>query len=442
MPQSVSKLLDTEYKEYSRYVVFSRAIPDIRDGLKPVHRRVIYTASKGSNSFTKVIKLAGASLAIHPHGDSSCSGAICTLTQRFAGANNYSLFDGDGAFGCRIQGPGNGNGSPRYVSVKLSKITEEVLFKDKELITMRPSYDEETMEPDYYLPLVPMVLMNPTTGIAVGYACDIPPLNMQEIIDNQIQYLQGKPLKELLPFYNGFNGRVFRADDKIQTEGCWKIDGKTRLYITELPIGITREQYAEHLDALVEKNIVYSYEDNCAESFDFKIILKKDNDVYDNAEKLIKTFKLRKNVNPNLTVIGIDGQIKAKSVDDIITEFTSWREEFFKLRYQRILKRVLKDLSFKEDLIRVIQKGIMDNVRKKQKAAIIQEMKDISVKPDHLDRIIGLPIFHFSLTEVDKLKDEVEKLQKKRTLLEKLIKSPKKLREIFIKELTESKKLF
>jgi DNA topoisomerase-2 len=374
--------------------------------------------------------------------NSSVSGAICTMTQHFAGANNYPYFTGDGAFGSRIQGPGNGNGSPRYVSVKLSDITNEVVFKDKELVEMIPSYDEEDVEPLHYLPLVPTVLMNPSKGIAVGYACTFSPFDMKRIISNQIKVLQGERQVKLKPFYKGYKGKVDVIDDVFYSTGCWEFECKTVLKISELPIGITRDAYITLLEDLIDKDVVVRYEDNCTESFDITVKLRNNHPYAEDEENLVKTFKLRDKIQLNTTVIGIDGTIANKSVYEIIEEFTNWRLTYYEKRYQRILKKTVTELRYKHSLLKVIEAGIMDSVRKKPRSVIMQEILDLEIRKEFATKIVSLPIYRFSKNEVEKLEEEVKELMRKRKILKKLIQSPDKLRETYVKELNRAKELF
>ena len=296
---NISDIIESQYKPFSYYVIESRAIPKIADGLKPVERRSLWAAKKvASKEWCKVSKLAGSTMSNHPHGNASIEASISSMAQQFAGANNVTFFDGKGTFGSKITGSGNGIASARYVSVKLSDNFYKYFDVDSDLIPLVPNYDETDKEPDYFLPIIPAVLLNPITGIAVGFACEILPRNIDEVKKAQIAYLQGKKLHSLTPYYEGFQGEIFKnTEGGWASKGCWQVSG-TKLHISELPIGYTRESYVDLLDTLDERGIVKNYTDNCKDGFNFDIVLTQPL----TEEDLIYKFKLTNNLNENITL--------------------------------------------------------------------------------------------------------------------------------------------
>lgn len=433
----ISEILETDYKDYCHYVIESRALPKITDGLKPVQRRSLWVAKKFAKSWTKVSKLAGATMGIHPHGDTAIQDSISNMAQDFAGANNVCFFDGDGSFGSRITGPGKGIASARYVSVRLSESFHNLFDVDSNLINMLHSYDETDVEPESFLPLVPAVLLNPLQGIAVGFACNILPRKKEDLQKAQIAYLSGKSIRrrKFVPYYEGFRGTIEPGEEGHQwicTGVYEKVDGRT-LKITELPIGLNREQFVSHLDKLEESDYIKGYLDNCKDDFEFVVKMKE---IPEEAE-ILKKFKLQCTLHENLTVIGFDGKtvLEKLEVADVVEQFTDWRFGFYLERFKKSLSETDDSLEFKKALLLVIEKGLFKKFPNQKKTEIIKCLKDQNIKNEHIKKIMMIPIYKFGMDEVAKLKEEIKNLQKEKEELEELVKSKDKRIEVYIKEL-------
>lgn len=435
----ISDLIETQYKDFSHYVIESRAIPKLSDGLKPVQRRSLWAGKKIAKDWTKVSKLAGATMSNHPHGNVSIEDSISGMAQNFAGANNVCFFEGDGSFGSRITGPGNGISSARYVSVRLSKEFHELFDVDSDLVNLVPNYDETDVEPDTFLPIVPAVLINPASGIAVGFACNILSRDFAEVKKSQIAYLEGKKIKPLVPYYKGFKGKIEKGTEVNQWNcyGCFDRINETTIKITELPIGFNRESYIIHLDKLEEKEIVSNYEDNCKEEFEFIVKLKepiKSND------ELILTFKLVSTLNENITLIGFNNEVREKMTDvEVIQEFTDWRFAFYLDRFKKKFAETDDELEFKKALLLVITQGLFKKFPNQSKKEIIESLEDEKIKSHHITRILQIPIYKFGKEEVDILKDEIKELEKNKKEYDTLIKSESKRKEVYIEELRNLK---
>jgi len=429
---SIKDILNTQYKEYSYYVLESRAIPSVIDGLKPVVRRGLWHGTKMAKDWVKVSKLAGATMATHPHGNTSIESAISSCAQSFAGANNICWFEGKGAFGSRITGPGNGIGAARYVSVKLSESFYIILDVDRDLITKVPNYDDTEQEPKHFLPLVPAVLLNPTQGIAVGYACNILPRKLSDIVHCQNQHLQGKGFREPSPYYEGFKGTIEKTGDKIWlTTGVFERKSKKKIIITELPIGQTRESYIRVLDALEDRNVITSFTDDCTDEFLFTINLK--NEMTD--DEIIEKFKLTSNLNENINIIGFDGKIRSMTVTEIIKEFTDFRFSFYLKRFKKQFNELKDQFEFERDLLKVIQKGLFKKFPDLKKDEIKQLLLDNDIQEKNLSRIIQTPIYKFGKDEIEVLKKKLLDLKKNLENLVKLCKDENLRRNEYIKEL-------
>jgi DNA gyrase/topoisomerase IV subunit A len=427
-------IIQKQYKDFCLYVIESRALPRLSDGLKPVERRSLYAGKKVAKEWCKVSKLAGATMSNHPHGNVSIENCISSMAQEFASANNVPFFEGDGTFGTRLSGPGQGCASARYIQVRLSENFYKYFDVDPDLVEMVPNYDETEKEPHTFLPIVPSVLLNPTSGIAVGFACNILPRNIDEVKKAQIEFLNGKKIKSLKPYFKGFKGQVVKnADGEWATKGIWQKTGK-KLMITELPIGFTRENYINVLDKLEEreKPLITNYIDNCRDDFNFEITLAEDM----TDDEISDKFKLVVNLNENITLIGFNNKVLEKLTDvQVIEQFTEWRFKFYLERFKRKFEINEDELEFKKSLLKVIEKGLFKKFPNQKKAEIIKILQDEKIKNPHIVKVMQVPIYRFGKDEVEKLEEQIKELEKNKKELEVLIKSEDKRREVYIEEL-------
>lgn len=431
-------IIQTQYKDFCLYVVESRALPRLSDGLKPVERRSLWSGKKIAKEWCKVSKLAGATTSNHPHGNVSIENCISSMAQDFCGANNIPFFKGDGTFGTRLSGPGEGCASARYIQVRLSDNFYKYFDVDPELVNLVPNFDETDTEPDTFLPIVPAVLLNPTSGIAVGFACNILPRNIEEVKNAQIDFLNGKKLKPLKPYYKGFKGVISKNDlGGWTSKGVWQANSK-KLTIAELPIGFTRESFITLLDKLEDnatankKATISDYVDNCQDSFNFDIILTEEM----TDEDINLKFKLTSNLNENITLIGFNNKVLEKLTDiQVIEQFTEWRFKFYLERFKKRHAVNEDELEFKKALLLVIEKGIFKKFPSQKKPEIIKSLQEEQIKNPHIVKVMQVPIYRFGKDEVVKLQEQITELEKNKKELESLIKSEDKRKQIYIDEL-------
>lgn len=431
---TVDQLINQQYKSYSMHVLESRAICSVIDGLKPVIRRGLWCAMKynTSNDLIKVVKLAGIALALHPHSNKSLEDCISGNAQGFTGANNVPWFIGKGGFGSKVSGPGNGIASARYISVKLSEHFFKLLGVDKDLIPTVPSYDDGDIEPKYFLPIVPTVLLNPSQGIAVGFASNILPRKLDDIVHCQLQHLEGKSFHEPKVYYEGFKGEVVKIDEKTwKTYGVYTKYGR-KLTITELPIGITREDYVKILDNLEDKEVITSFSDECTDEFLFTVNLKDENLP---KEEIIEKFKLFSLLNENLNVIGFDGKIRNMNVSEIIKEFTDYRLKFYYDRFKKEFFELKETFEFKRDLLKVIQKGLFKKFPEMTKQESEKFLISESISESNIQRIVQTPIYKFNKDEVEKIKTDLSTLKDRLQRLSVLCKDENERKDEYKKEL-------
>jgi len=315
--QLSSKYVEEQRKLYSLYVLSSRAIPSVIDGLKISGRRVLWMARDGK--LHKSASLAGLTMPIHPHA--APEGAINTLSAPYC--NNIPLFDGEGAFGTLLKP--TAYGASRYTSVKVSQFTKDVIFKDIEIIPMVDNYDNTLLEPRHFLPLIPIVLLNPSEGIAVGFATYILPRSLKQLIQAQIQYLQGKRIAgKLAPTFTPTKTTATCIEQNtFKFFGELEKVNSTTVKITKLPYGLLHKKYVACLNQLIETGKIQSYEDNSNNQYDICVKFTREELSKYNEQQLIEVLGLTTKHNENLTVTNFDcNTIWQPNPITLIKEFT------------------------------------------------------------------------------------------------------------------------
>ena len=271
----LKKTMETSYIDYAMSVIAARALPDVRDGLKPVQRRVLFSMIELNNGpdkpHRKCARIVGDTMGkYHPHGDSSIYGALVNMAQDWS--TRYPLVDGHGNFGSV---DGDGAAAMRYTEARLSKISMEMLADiNKDTVDFMPNFDETEKEPVVLPSRFPNLLVNGTTGIAVGMATNIPPHNLREvinavvkIIDNEVEQNRGTDIEELLDIVKGpdfptggmilgttgINEAYRTGRGKIRVRAVTNIEpmnnGKNRIIVTELPYMVNKARLIERLQS-------------------------------------------------------------------------------------------------------------------------------------------------------------------------------------------------
>ena len=340
----ISSLAKNQWKEYSMSVITDRAIPSFIDGLKPVQRYLLYAGLKEPNTEKKVAAWAGNLAELgYSHGEVSGADALVKMTSEYL--NNIPLFTGRGNFGTFLAK--DAAAAPRYIFAKLSKITSKI-FLDNDQLVQNP--DPEQKPPLYYLPIIPMVLVNGIKGIATGWAVDIPPHDPISIIDCLINICNKKPFGDIKPKYPYFNGVISGVGNCYELYGLFERQDVSKLHITELPPTLDQETYQGILDKLEEKGIINGYEDNSkGDKYDITISVKR-KAVNASDEDIYKTFKLKATHTWNVNTITKDNKLKEwdpKTVfKDILKEFYAFRLPFIAERIERIKTRLSIDIAY------------------------------------------------------------------------------------------------
>jgi len=345
-----------------------RSIAHVADGLKPSQRKVMYSCfQKNLKDEMKVAQLAAyvAEKSAYHHGEVSLAETIVKLANDYTGSNNINLLEPCGQFGTRLMG-GKDASQTRYIFTKLTKEARTIFDpKDDDILTYLDD-DGRSIEPEYYMPTLPMILVNGSEGIGTGFSCYVPPFNPEDIKQNILNYTRGQGLTKMKPWFRGFKGTITEQDDDSwMAQGVWTSIGKT-IKVSELPPGRWTQDYKEHLDTLVEKKIIGSFTNNSTtESVDFVI------QDY-NGKDLVKDLKLEKTIRcSNMHLFHpTKGICKYESAEDILKDFITLRVEHYVKRKARLLeitKRKAELCSRRAQFVkRVIDGDIVVFKRKKQ----------------------------------------------------------------------------
>ena len=440
--KTITNFLSNEYKEFALYSIEGRAIPSVVDGFKPTQRKIIHIANSvwktGTEKNLKVFQLSGkvASDAFYHHGDMSLSNAIINLAQKFK--NNAPLLEEDGQFGS-LRSPQAG--APRYIGTKLSS-NFRLIYKDFDLLEFKEE-EGEKIEPKYFLPIIPTVLINGGSGIAVGFASNILNRDVKEIIEVCIKYLNGKKIGTIKPFLNNFKGEFIRDTENNKK---WYIRGKfekintNTIRVTELPPSLTYEKYEEILDRLTDNKKIVGYEDNCKDNIDYIIkFTRADLDGLDE-EKLIKLLKLEESETENFNTLDESGKLRIfESVEDIVEYFVEFRLNYYQKRKDHLLQKLsleLKILGNKGKFIKSILDGkcIVNNKSKEDIISQLDKMQLDKIDSTY-DYLLRMPIYSLTKEIFEKLKEE---FTSKKEEIEKLkLVDP---RQMYLSDLTELKK--
>ena len=375
-----SEVMQKSYIDYAMSVIIARALPDARDGLKPVQRRVLYDMHelgiRYDKPYRKSARIVGDTMGkYHPHGDSSIYDALVVMTQDFK--KGMPLIDGHGNFG-NIEG--DGAAAMRYTEARLEKVTQEAFLADldKNVVDFVPNFDETEKEPSVLPVKIPNLLVNGSEGIAVGMATSIPPHNLGEVADAVKAYMQNEEIttEGLMKYIKGpdfpTGGIVTNKDElleiyetgvgKIKVRGKVDIEkgkaGKTNVVISEIPytmIGANISKFLMDVAALSEtkktQDIVDITNQSSKEGIRIVIELRKDADVENFVNMLYKKTRLEDTFGVNMLAIA-DGRPEVMSLKQIIRHNVDFQFEVARRKYTTLLEKELERKEIQEGLIK------------------------------------------------------------------------------------------
>lgn len=401
-----------------------RSIPSMMDGLKPSQRKVIYACRKRTNKEIKVSQLAGyvSTETAYHHGEQSMMGTIIQLAQDFVGSNNMNLLSPNGQFGTRLMG-GKDSASPRYIFTKLSDAALEQFHNDDDAILDYLDDDGQKIEPKFFVPKLPIVLINGAEGIGTGYSTSVPCYNPEDIKYNIIQLLEGKQQRDMIPWYKNFKGKIMNNENgTFTTIGVYNLDRRF-LTITELPIGRWTQDFKEHLDNMIDITIE-GYENHSTDNIvKFRIELKPEYCKKVDETLILKDFKLTTNLNTkNMHLFNSENCIeKYSSPLGIISEFVKVRLEFYSERKQYLLKIHTKSLNILSNKIRFVRKVCDEEIvifrKKKEEIHKLLETNDFTKYENSFDYLLNMKLYTFTHELIEEMKTKQKKIQTEITKL-------------------------
>ncbi len=418
---SVSKFLNEEVVDFASYSTL-RAIASCIDGLKNSHRKVVHYMQNNGQKEKKLFNLSGEIMTSteYLHGD--ISGSIITLAQDYIGTNNIPLLSREGNFGSRFTPEAS---AVRYIYTQNESYFGDIFKKDDNSILVEQYFEGSKIEPRFFVPTIPLLLVNGSEGIATGFAQKILPRDPKILIKYIKNKLEGKKVPELMPYYKGFKGTIKKTGELNQYEiiGSLKIKNATTIEIDEIPVGYNLKSYTKVLDALEDNKTIRSYKDKSEDDI-FNFEVKVDSGFTKQDErKILDKLKLIKKVTENFTVIDENNRVKSyTSTDEIMEHYIRIKLDYVGLRRGHLISELMKDIKLDASKYYFI-KGIVEEeiiVNKTKKENIIKQLekiKNIIEFEGNYDYLLRMPIY--SLTE-EKMKDLLEKIKDQKRELEKI----------------------
>lgn len=414
----IHDFVDKELILFSRYDV-ERSIPSAVDGLKPSQRKVLFGAFKRNmTTDTKVAQFSGyvAEKSAYHHGEVSLQGTIVNMAQNFVGSNNINFLVPSGQFGSRLNG-GKDAASARYIFTRLSPETRKIFPVVDDNLLKYLDDDGDQIEPEFYVPTIPTLLVNGSTGIGTGFSTNIPSYNPRDIVNNVRRIIAGEEPLEMTPWYRGFKGTVEETSPGVYvSKGVYAISGKT-MTISELPIGSWTNDYKEFLEGLLEKKILTDFrEKHTEENVLFEI------DFTGTPDEAI--LKLEANIRTsNMHAFSRAGQIrKYDSPLEIITEWFEVRKEFYVKRKNYLLKDLNARMTVAQNKSRFISSVNDGNliITRRVEEDVIKDLNKMKFDKvvGSFDYLLGMKISSLTKERAEKLRAEAAALEEELVVLE------------------------
>ncbi len=470
LPIKIEEEMKNSYINYAMSVIVMRALPDVRDGLKPVHRRILYAMHEAgmapNKPHKKSARIVGEVLGkYHPHGDSSVYDAIVRMAQNFS--TRYMLADGHGNFGSV---DGDSAAAMRYTEVRMSRIAEEMLADiDKDTVDFVPNYDESLKEPSVLPSKVPNLLINGSAGIAVGMATNIPPHNLGEVVDGVIMMIDNSEvtIKELMTVIKGPDfptaglilGHAGIRDAYTTGRGSIKMraqariekmtNGKHRILVTEIPYQVNKARLIENIAALVRDKVIDGITDLRDESdrtgMRIVIELRRDANADIILNQLYKHTQMQETFGVNMLAL-VDGQPRILNLAEVIRYYIDHQKDV-------IVRRTKFELAKAKDRAHILEglKIALDNLD--AVITTIRQSRTVDIARDALQANFGLSekqaqaILEMRLQrltglEREKIEQEYKDILETIEYLEGILADERKVLEVIKEELLDVKKRF
>ncbi len=462
---TLDSLIGEKFGNYSKYIIQERALPDLRDGLKPVQRRVLYAMQdlrlSHKSPYKKSARVVGDVIGkYHPHGDTSVYDAMVRLAQEWK--VNMPLVDMHGNKGSV---DGDSPAAMRYTETRLGKISSQMLKDiDKDLVSFSPNFDDSELEPTVLPARYPNLLVNGATGIASGYSTNIPPHNLKELIKALIYILKNDSvtLSNITRFIKGpdfpTGGTVssvksikeaYRSGKgKVVITSTWAYNEKAKqIEITEIPYEVNKSDLVKKIDDLIRNNKVPGVkevrDDTDRQGMQITLLCKPEINVELVMNYLFKSTDLRKNYSFNMVAIK-DKKPELMGLLDMLQSFADFQIEIYTKLYKFELIKLEKRLEIVEGLIKVVDiiDKVIDVIRKSTNKKEAREgiMKKFGFTENQAEAIVTLRLYRLTSTDINELQEELKLLKKTIAHFKEGIKDKSYLKDNIISELEEISK--
>ena len=380
---TITDFINKELIFFSNYDIH-RSIPSLVDGLKPTQRKILYTGLNYlKNKEIKVAQFSGlvGQKTDYHHGEASIVSTVIKMAQNYVGSNNCNLYLPNGQFGTRLLG-GDDRSSERYIFTDVSGITKKIFNLDDNPLLNYLDSDGLSIEPEWYIPSIPLILLNGTNGIGTGFSTTVLQHKLEDLVENIKNMLDNKTPKTLVPWYRSFKGKIEEiSTNKYQSVGIYELDNENnKIIIKELPIGSWTEKYKEYLERLlIDKSVSvknelkiqciknynnYSTESNVNFELEFSGIEYKKM-TSKGEDHILKTLKLTSNLSEtNMYLFDKNNNIrKYKNTGEIMKSYYDVRLEYYELRKKKMiemLENIVEELSNKVRFIRMVKSKSID----------------------------------------------------------------------------------
>ena len=413
----VKHFFSSAFKEFSLYDNV-RSVPFLFDGMKPSQRKAVYGVllrgeSAGEIQVERLAAQVAAATDYH-HGTGSMESTIIGMANNYAGTNNMNVFEPSGQFGSRLTKEA---AAGRYIFTRFSPYFRQLFKKEDDSILENIEVNGEKIEPRFFIPLLPMMLINGAQGTGTGHACLIMNYNPESIRDACQAAVAGKKLRpgQLVPWYKNFTGKIDRNQEtgQVVITGRLEVVNTVTIRITELPVGVYLDQYKDHLHKLEESGFIKDFEDHSTEEgFEFIVTCPRSTTVL-SEEELYKKFKLIARDTENLTLWNQDGVLERfSSVEEIIERFVAWRLDRYEDRRQRLISDTASQIDWASLKIRFItfylkNTSLFKNTGKK-------DLIELLIKNDfaEYDRLLSMQMWNLTRDRIAELEKELDELRK------------------------------
>lgn len=415
--KTIKDLINSDLREYANYVLSTRAIPHLIDGLKVGQRKALFTAltnsvKPGAMDRNKVNSFAGRVIAeaSYHHGDAALCGTIINMSQDWN--NNIAIFQSEGNFGSRLVTDASAS---RYIFSWLNKELYDKWFKDTSIAPQQDS--NEDPEPLHYLPIIPFALVNGVNGIATGFACTILPRKPENLVKALLNVLEGSEVdsKLLEPYIHSFKGTWTSLDEnhsKWSCKGIYKVVNPTTISINELPIGIDCDAFESVLNKLVDSGEIKDFT-NLSDSGGFNFEIKVAKAFPKSDSHIVKTFKLEKKISENINCIFNSQLVQFDSAIELLERFAFERIRFYDQRISINLDRIDSEISWLLIKLRFIELVVSGDivVFKKTRSQINAQLDKNGFEDKYKSKLVGLPLYSLSQDEIKSIKDKISELR-------------------------------